>query len=132
MLLAGEVSDEMEKEEAVSVPLTADQQLLANATSYVEENISRPDLSVEEMARHIGMSRAHLYKRLMAVSGRTPVEFIRDIRLKRAAELLKDSRFNVSEVAYQVGFNHPKYFSKYFSEVYGVLPSVYQGKGRKG
>ena len=132
MLLAGELSDEMEKEEAASVSLTLDQQLLANAASYVEENISRSDLSVEEMARHIGMSRAHLYKRLMAVSGRTPVEFIRDIRLKRAAELLKDSRYNVSEVAYQVGFNHPKYFSKYFLEVYGVLPSVYQGKGKKG
>lgn len=104
--------------------------LVANATRYVEENLSRPDLSVEEMARHLGMSRAHFYKRLMTACDKTPVEFIRLIRLKHAAELLKDPRYNVSEVAYQVGFNSPKYFSRYFADVYGVLPSVYQDKFR--
>lgn len=104
--------------------------LVTNATRYVEENLSRSDLSVEDMSRHMGMSRAHLYKRLMAACGKTPVEFIRLIRLKHAAELLKDPRFNVSEVAYQVGFNSPKYFSRYFADVYGLLPSAYQEKYR--
>lgn len=111
----------------VSAP-SADDQLLANATRYVVENLSRPDLSVEEMAREMGMSRAHLYKRLMSSCGKTPIEFIRNIRLERASELLKDPRYNVSEVAYQVGFNSPKYFSKYFSEAYGILPSAWQDK----
>ncbi len=110
--------------------LTVEEKLMADAARYVEENISRPDLSVEEMARQMGMSRAHLYKCLMVACGKTPIEFIRAIRLKQAAELLKDSRYNVSEVAYQVGFNNPRYFAKYFAEAYGVLPSAYQEKFR--
>lgn len=112
------------------VPLSGEEQLIADATRYVEENISRPDLSVEEMARQMHMSRAHLYKNLMAACGKTPIEFIRFIRLKHAAELLKDSRYNISEVAYQVGFNSPKYFSKYFSAEYGMTPSAYQDSHR--
>ncbi len=105
-----------------------DQKLVQNATRFVEENISRNDLSVEEMSRALGMSRVHLYKKLVAITGKTPIEFIRVIRLKRAAQLLRESQQNVSEIAYQVGFNNPKYFRKYFKDEYGVLPSVYQEK----
>lgn len=103
-----------------------DEKLVQNATRFVEENISRNDLSVEEMSRALGMSRVHLYKKLVAITGKTPIEFIRVIRLKRAAQLLRESQQNVSEIAYQVGFNNPKYFSKYFKDEFGVLPSVYQ------
>lgn len=105
-----------------------DQKLIDRAVKYIENNISRSDLSVEELSQSLGMSRVHLYKRLLAVSGKTPIEFIRVIRLKRAAQLLRESQQNVSEIAYQVGFNNPKYFSKYFREEYGVLPSVYQNR----
>jgi len=130
ILLAGNDVQAVETLETTlgQTALSGEEQLIVDATRYVEENISRPDLSVEEMAHQLGMSRAHLYKCLMAASGKTPIEFIRSIRLKRAAELLKDSRYNVSEVAYQVGFNNPRYFAKYFSEVYGILPSTYQEK----
>ena len=72
------------------------------------------------------MSRVNLYKRLVAMTGKTPIEFIRAIRLKHAAKLLRETRLNISEVAYQVGFNNPKYFTKYFKEEFGMLPSVYQ------
>lgn len=109
-----------------------DESFLTNATAYVEQNLSRPELSVEEMATHMGMSRAHFYKRMMAVSGKTPVEFIRSIRLQHATELLKDPRYNVSEVAYQVGFNNPRYFTKYFTDAYGILPSVFRDLHQKG
>lgn len=108
-----------------------DEKLLQNAIRYVEENISRGELSVEELSRELGMSRVHLYKKLLSITGKTPIEFIRIIRLKRAAQLLRESQQNVSEIAYQVGFNNPKYFSKYFKEEFGVLPSVYQGKEGK-
>ncbi len=74
------------------------------------------------------MSRVHLYKKLLSITGKTPIEFIRTIRLKRAAQLLRESQLNISEVAYQVGFNNPKYFSKYFKEEFGMLPSAYQDK----
>ena len=97
----------------------------------MEANISRSDLSVEELSHELGMSRVHLYKKLLQITGKTPIEFIRIIRLKRAAQLLRESQQNVSEVAYQVGFNNPKYFSKYFKDEFGVLPSVYQEKEGK-
>lgn len=105
-----------------------DEQLVANAIKYVETNISRPELSVEELSQALGMSRVHLYKKLSQITGKTPVEFIRIIRLKRGMQLLRESQLNVSEIAYQVGFNSPKYFTKYFREEFGVLPSVYQEK----
>ena len=105
---------------------TLDEKLIRRAIKYVEDNISRSDLSVEEMSRELGMSRVHLYKKLMSITGKSPIEFIRVLRLKRAAQLLTDKAQNVSEVAYQVGFNNPKYFSRYFKEEFGVTPSVYQ------
>ncbi len=102
-----------------------DEQLIQKAITYVEENIASPNLSVEDLSRHLGMSRVHLYKKLLSITGRPPIEFIRVIRLKRAAQMLKDPAQNVSDVAYAVGFNNPKYFSKYFKEEFGVLPSKY-------
>lgn len=95
---------------------------------YVEDNIARSDLSVEELSKELGMSRVHLYKKLLAITGKTPIEFIRIIRLKRAAQLLRGSQQNISEIAYQVGFNNPKYFSRYFKEEFGILPSAFQYK----
>ncbi|WP_308760735.1 two-component regulator propeller domain-containing protein [uncultured Bacteroides sp.] len=103
-----------------------DEKLVENAIKYVEANIARCDLSVEELSRGLGMSRVHLYKKLLQITGKTPIEFIRVIRLKRAAQMLRESQQNVSEIAYQLGFNNPKYFSKYFKDEFGVLPSVYQ------
>lgn len=118
--------------EPAEIAITSmDEKLVESAIKYVEANISRCDLSVEELSQALGMSRVHLYKKLSQITGKSPVEFIRVIRLKRAAQLLRESQQNVSEIAYQLGFNNPKYFSKYFKEEFGVLPSVYQEKEGK-
>lgn len=108
-----------------------DEKLIEKAIKYVEDNMSRTELSVEELSRELGMSRVHLYKKLLQITGKTPIEFIRVIRLKRAAQLLCESQLHVSEVAFEVGFNNPKYFSRYFKDEFGVLPSVYQEKEGK-
>jgi len=106
-----------------------DEKLIQKAIKYVEDNISSSnELSVEELSKNLGMSRVHLYKKLLSITGKTPIEFIRTIRLKRAAQLLRESQLNISEIAYEVGFNNPKYFSKYFKEEFGMLPSAYQDK----
>lgn len=118
----------VDQEPSESAITSMDEKLIDNAVKYVESNISRSDLSVEELSRELGMSRVHLYKKLLAITGKTPIEFIRVIRLKRAAQLLRESQQNVSEIAYQVGFNNPKYFSKYFKDEFGILPSNYQEK----
>ena len=116
---------------SVIVITSLDEKLIEKAIKYVEDNMSRTELSVEELSRELGMSRVHLYKKLLQITGKTPIEFIRVIRLKRAAQLLRESQLHVSEVAFEVGFNNPKYFSRYFKDEFGVLPSVYQEKEGK-
>ena len=84
------------------------------------------DITVETMSMALNMSRVHLYKRLLAITGQTPSEFIRDIRLRHAEKLILKSQLSVSEISYRVGFNNPRSFSKYFKEKYGVIPSQYK------
>jgi signal transduction histidine kinase/ligand-binding sensor domain-containing protein/DNA-binding response OmpR family regulator len=104
---------------------SADEQFIQQALQVVEQHISDPDFSVEELSRALHMSRVSAYKKILSLTGKTPIEFIRSIRLKRAALLLEKSQLTVAEVAYEVGFNNPKYFSKYFKMEYHVLPSAY-------
>jgi len=108
-----------------------DTRFIENAVKCVEKNISAPDFSVEALGDDLGISRAYLYKKIMALTGKSPLEFIRTIRLQHAAQLLKKSQLSVSEVAYKVGFNTPKYFAKYFKEEFGVLPSAYAATHKK-
>lgn len=95
------------------------------ALNIVEKNMDNTEFSVEEMSRELYISRVSLYKKLFSITSKTPLEFIRSIRLKRAAQLLEQSTMTISEVAYEVGFNNPKYFAKYFKAEFGILPSVY-------
>ena len=104
---------------------SADDKFVLSALAVVEKNISNPDFSVEEMSRELFLSRVALYKKLFALTGNTPLEFIRSIRLKRARQLLEKNEMTVAEVAYEVGFNNPKIFSRYFKNEYNILPSVY-------
>ena len=105
-----------------------DEKFIEKAMKYVSDNLDSSRLSVEELSEHLGMSRVRLYKKIKQITGKTPIEFIRIIRLKRAAQLLRESQLNVSEIAYQTGFNNPKAFSKYFKEEFGILPSLYQNR----
>lgn len=102
---------------------TLDQQLLSDCIAFVERNIDKAGLSPEELALGVNLSRTTLYKKLRSITGDTPVEFIRILRLKRAKQLLEQDRLYVAEVAGRVGFNNPKTFSKYFHEEFGVYPS---------
>lgn len=101
-----------------------DEELIARALKVVEQHINDSDFSVEEFSAAVGMTRGHLYKKLMAITGKSPIEFIRIMRIKRGKALLEQGRTNVSEVAYSVGFS-PKQFAKYFKEEYGCLPSEF-------
>ncbi|MCD8313791.1 MAG: response regulator, partial [Bacteroidales bacterium] len=96
-----------------------DEKLVEKAIRKVEEHISEPDFSVEQLSSELGMSRVQLYKKLLRITGKSPLEFIRVIRLKRAVQYLRESQLNVSEVAYRVGFNSPRNFAKYFKEEFG-------------
>jgi AraC-like DNA-binding protein len=105
-----------------------DELFIHKALDLIEKNISKTDYTVEELSRDLGISRTLLYKRILALTGKPPLEFIRTLRLKRAAQLLQKSQLNVSEIAFQVGFNDPKYFRKHFKNEFGVIPSKYLEK----
>jgi len=103
---------------------SVDEQLKEKAIRIVEDNISNSEFSVEDLSAALGMSRGHLYKRLEAITGKSPIEFIRIIRVKQGRHLLEQSGESVSQVAWRVGMS-PKQFSKYFKEEYGMLPSEF-------
>lgn len=105
-----------------------DRKFLADVDKYIKDMMGDPDTSVESMSAHLCMSRVQLYKRMVSLTGTTPSEYLRAKRIKRAEELIHSDELNISEIAYTVGFNNPRYFTKYFQEAYGLTPSQYKKK----
>ncbi|MBK0383936.1 response regulator [Pedobacter sp. SD-b] len=104
---------------------TFDDKFLENIMKYIEDNIAEETLNVEDLSQHIGMSRGNLYRKLKALTGKSPVEFIRYIRLKRATQLLKQHKMYINEVSYMVGFQNVTYFRKCFKEEFGYTPTEF-------
>ncbi|WP_294546522.1 ATP-binding protein [uncultured Bacteroides sp.] len=102
-----------------------DEQLLSKLLEVVEKNMSNSDYSIEELSRDMAMSRATLYRKTCSITDNTPTEFVKVIRLKKAAELLKQGQLSIAEIAYTVGFSTPSYFTQSFKKVFGVLPTQY-------
>lgn len=109
-----------------------DEEFMKRALENVEKNIQNPDFSVEDLSRELFISRVALYKKLLSLTGKSPIEFIRVMRLKRAAQLLKKSQMNIAEIAYEVGFNNPKIFTRYFKDEFHITPSQYQSSNGLG
>jgi AraC-like DNA-binding protein len=104
---------------------SADAKFLQRVNEVLEKHLSDAEFGPEELARAMAMSRSHLNRKLRGMLGQRTSEFIRAMRLKRAAELLRQKNGSVSEIAYQVGFNHLSYFARCFKEQYGQLPHEY-------
>ena len=101
-----------------------DEELIDRVMESIEANMQNIDYSVVQLSNDVNMTRGHLYKKLMAITGKSPLEFIRIIKLKRGKSLLDQGRTNISEVADLVGLS-PKQFSYYFKHIYGETPSEY-------
>lgn len=100
---------------------------LQKIRSIVEEHLSDSGFEIDQLARVVGMSRSQLFRKIKALTGHSPSLYIRAIRLHRGKELLETTEMNVSEVAYEVGFSTPAYFSDAFAEKYGMRPSQVRG-----
>ncbi len=105
---------------------SSDQRLLRTALEIVEKNISDPKFSVEIMAEEMAMSRANLHRKLKTITGFAPSDFIRNVRLKRAANLLRNQVDSVAQIGFSVGFEDQSYFSKAFKREFGVSPSEFR------
>lgn len=108
---------------------TADESFIKKAVGFVEDNMDNSELQVEDLCSHLGMSKIQLYRKLKGLIGQSANEFIRTIRLKRAAQLLKQQNLTIAEVTYQVGFNDLSYFRQCFKKQYGVNPSEFAQQG---
>ena len=102
-----------------------DKDFLAKMTRYVEENIAQPDLDFKKLGEHASMSRTVLYAKFKTLTDLGVHDFIKNIRLKKALQLLQEGKLNISQVAYEVGFATPSYFSKSFMKQYNLTPKEY-------
>ena len=107
-----------------------DEELVRKALHFVEENIDNPEYSIEDLSKDLGLSKTHFNRKLQSSVDLTPLQFIRSIRLKRAAQLLTNSQYNINEISYMVGFNTLKYFNSHFKEEFQMTPSQYREKNK--
>lgn len=102
-----------------------DEDFLNEVIGHIEKNIDNSEYTIDSLAGDVVMSRMSFYRKMKSLTGQTPADFIRTVRLKTAAKLLKEGNCNVSEACYRTGFASPQNFSKHFKEMFGVLPSQY-------
>lgn len=121
-----------DREESDGKPQMSEQEIdfMNRATALVERNIANPSYSVEQLSRDLCMERTGLYRKLMVAMDKSPVAFIRAIRLARAAELLDKGGHTVAEISELTGFSSPGYFSKCFQQHYGCRPSEFAGRNK--
>jgi AraC-like DNA-binding protein len=101
----------------------SEQSFMDNLLDITEDRFSDFTFGVNFLSQEIGVSKPQLYRKITAITGRSPVSFIRDIRLQKALSLLKENKYNISEIALEVGYHNPSYFTKCFQEKYGIKPS---------
>ncbi|MDT0675257.1 hybrid sensor histidine kinase/response regulator transcription factor [Autumnicola musiva] len=103
--------------------ISQDDKFVQQALQIVDRHLGDPEFSVESLASQLGVSRTYLYNKLKTKTEKSPQEFIKDTRLNRGKHLLENSKMTISEIAYEVGFNNPKYFTKNFKKKFKKLPS---------
>ena len=103
-----------------------DEELIRRAVEVIEKHISDGEFGIEQLAAEVAMSKTHLNRKIQGIVGMTPLQFIRSVRLKRAAQLLRDSQYNINEIAYMAGFNTLKYFNKHFKDEFNMTPTQYR------
>lgn len=110
--------------------ISAQDATIKKAMKFILDNISDPDMKIDDIAQAMGMSRSVLYGKIKNAVGMTPIDFVRHIRITKAIEMLKDTDETLSSIAFSVGFSDPKYFSKVFKKEMGVIPSEYREKNK--
>lgn len=125
-----EINAEEEKTSTTTCTNNLDWKFMSDVKKNIEENMDNPDFTVDTLCSCLNMSRTSFYSKLKALTGQAPADFVRNIRLKHAAELLKEGRYSITEVAERTGFCDGKYFREVFKKYFNVSPSQY-AKGEK-
>jgi AraC-like DNA-binding protein len=118
--------DMLHKSAAHLVALTLpDEQLLISLLDLLEKNFTQNEFNADQYAKTLAMSKSQLYRRVTALTGYSPNDLLKEYRLKKAKELLRKKKYNISEVAFETGFSSPSYFTKCFKVTFGLLPLSY-------
>lgn len=104
----------------------SEEKFIKDLVFFTEKNLSNTSLNADHFCLYLGFSKSSLYRKTMALTGKSPNNYLKEYRLTRALNLLNKREMNVSEVAFETGFNSPAYFSKCFQETFGILPSHYR------
>jgi YesN/AraC family two-component response regulator len=108
--------------------VSQDDVFIQRIMTFIEDNIENTELTIDEIAMHIGFSRSAFFKKLKSLTGLAPVEFLKEVRIQRAAQLIETGEYNFSEITYMVGISDPRYFSRCFKQKFGMSPREYKEK----
>lgn len=100
-----------------------DKEFMEKVLNYIKDNIGNPNLNVESLSSQLNLSRSQFYRKIKALTSQTANEFLRNIRLQKAKQIIEEGNNNISEVCYKVGFSSPSYFTKCFKSYFGQLPT---------
>ena len=124
--LSGAVQILREKEKDRSVQLSArDAAFLNKLAKIMEEQLGNPELNVDQLVSYFSLSRTNFFHKLKSLTGMAPIMYIKEIRMRKAAELIKENQYTMAEIAYMVGFSDPHYFSKSFKSYWGMTSTEY-------
>ena len=108
-----------------------DRKFMDKLVELMEQNMDNGDLVVDDLVRELAVSRSVFFKKLKTLTGLAPIEFIKEMRIKRAVQLIETGEYSMTQIAYMVGINDPRYFSKCFKQKMGMTPTEYRDKGKK-
>ncbi len=99
---------------------------MKRVVAYMENNLGNSDVTIDDIAQAVAVSRTSLHRKMKQMMGTSPIEFLREARIRKAAKMLSTTKRSVSEIAYACGFTDPKYFSKCFKAITGKTPSEFK------
>ncbi len=114
------------EKENIPILSTSDQKFMDKLVQIITENMDNCDFSVDNMALAVDMSRSNFFRKLKSITGQSPIDFLKQMKMKRAVQLIESKGYNISEIAYMTGFNDAHYFSKCFKQAYGISPTEYK------
>ena len=109
-----------------SIPKSAETIFVDKFRQIIQTNLSDPELNVDRISNEMALSKAQLYRKIKALTGTSPTDILREARLKRADRYLQTTDKNIAEIAYEVGFSSPSYFTKCYREYFGHTPNKRQ------
>ena len=108
-----------------------DRKFMDKLVDLMEKNMDNGELVVDDLVQELAVSRSVFFKKLKTLTGLAPIEFIKEMRIKRAVQLIETGEYSMTQIAYMVGINDPRYFSKCFKQKMGMTPTEYRDKGKK-